>query len=174
MEEIAESEARGEDSGGGERGGKGKRPPLSLCSVQGSSSCKRLTQPFHASRSIQFPHPNSNQIHGYLSSDKLRGFLFSRSWNMAETIQRNRGSASSRPLQINPSIYTTVYGPRYMKTLYSREWQFVLQITKRRSFTEKERKSYEINARTLLINQWKGGTDNSIIEMLHHAAHRLE
>lgn len=43
-------------------------PPLSLRSVRGFSSCKRLTQPFHASESIQFPHPNSNRIHGNLST----------------------------------------------------------------------------------------------------------
>lgn len=43
----------------------GKYPPLSSPRL---GSCKRLTQPFHASESIQLPHPNSNRIHGNLST----------------------------------------------------------------------------------------------------------
>lgn len=69
MEEIATCEGKGEGRGAGE-GEKEEEsgPPLSLRSVRDFSSCKRLTQPFHASESIQFPHPNSNRIHGNLST----------------------------------------------------------------------------------------------------------
>lgn len=174
MEEIVESEARGEGSGGGERRGKGKRPPLSLRPVQGSSSCKRLTQPFHASRSIQFPHPNSNQIHGYLSSDKLRGFLFSRSWNMAETIERNRGRASlpDHCKLILPSVQPCTDRVIRKRFTVGNDSVFC-KLQSAFSFPKEETESYEING-CILINQRKGGTDNSIIEMLHHAAHRLE
>lgn len=65
----------------------GKYPPLSSPRVR---SCKRLTQPFHASGSIQLPHPNSNRIHGNRSTFRVRGFLFSSDWKMLETIEQDR------------------------------------------------------------------------------------
>lgn len=80
-----DSGGKGEGCGAGEGRRRKRKAVRPFPCARGFSSCKRLTQPFHASESIQFPHPNSNRIHG-----NRRGFLFSAGWG---TIERNRDAS---------------------------------------------------------------------------------